>query len=60
MTSNRHKMRSIPEDRLEALLAENIRLRSTANKIWLKPWFVPMLFGGAFIFAFAGAFIGAS
>jgi len=50
-------MRSIPEDKLEALLSENIRLRSAANKIWLKWWFVPILFIGTFTAAAAGSWI---
>jgi len=53
-------LRQIPKDKLDALISDNIRLRSTANKIWLKWYFVPVLFVGVFIAAYFGAHFGAS
>lgn len=51
-------LRQIPKAQLDALVSDNIRLRSVANKIWLKWYFVPILFAGVFAFAYAGAMFG--
>lgn len=51
-------IRQIEKYKLDALINDNIRLRSIANKIWLKWYFVPMLFAGVFAFAYAGAMFG--
>ena len=50
-------LRQIPKEKLDALISENIRLRSAANKIWLKAWFVPVLLLGTFCAAFLGALL---
>jgi hypothetical protein len=53
-------LRQIPKHQLDALVSDNIRLRAIANRIWLRWYFVPILFAGSFAFAYAGAMFGAS
>ena len=56
--SKKQKFTSIPTEKLEALLAENIRLRSAANRVWTRWWFLPALMAAVFGSAFAGTFLG--
>lgn len=56
--AKQQKFISVERTKMEALVTDNVRLRSVANKIWLKWWFVPVLLAGSFAFAYAGAMFG--
>ena len=51
-------IRQIEKHKLDSLINDNIRLRSAVNRIWLKWYFVPVIFIGTFLSAFAGAMLG--
>lgn len=57
--NKKRDLRQIPKHQLDALVSENIRLRSAANRIWLKWWFVPVLLALVFVAGYAGAMFGA-
>lgn len=56
----RRKTVTLEKHKLDALVSENIRLRSAANKIWLKWWLMPLLLVVTFLAGFVGAMAGTS
>ena len=46
---------TMDKDKVDALVSDNIRMRSAINRVWFKPWFPVALIVATSAAAFAGA-----